>query len=115
LRALEGFQRAVLSEKPSQAYKLTSQDKALLENLTARLFRFFVEHTNSETGLVDDRARADGSQYRQPVPASIAATGFGLTALCIAPDCGWLSHDKARERIRKALRFFADRGAAFFV
>ncbi len=109
LRALDGFQRAALTDEPAQTYQLTSQDKAFLEDLTRRIFRFFSEHSNSETGLVDDRARADGSRYPKPVPASIAATGFGLTALCIAPDCGWLPHDKARERIRRALRFLADR------
>lgn len=105
----DGLQRTVLPAEAAGTYGLTSPDKAFLDDLTGKLFRFFNEHSNSETGLVDDRARADGSRYRQPVPASIAATGFGLTALSIAPDCGWLPHEKARARIRKALRFFADR------
>jgi len=38
--------------------------------------------------------------------ASIAATGFGLTSLCIAADRGWISRAQAVERTRNTLRFF---------
>ncbi len=101
--------RGTVSARRAEAYQLTSQDRALLRDLTARLFRFFIEHSNLRTGLVDDRARANGSPYRTPVAASIAATGFGLTAFCIAPDRGWLPLDQARERVRASLRFLAER------
>ncbi len=39
--------------------------------------------------------------------ASIAATGFGLTAYCIAADHRWIGHEAARERVLTALRFLA--------
>jgi hypothetical protein len=39
--------------------------------------------------------------------ASIAATGFGLTAYCIAADHRWISRETAR-RVLAALRFLAD-------
>ena len=39
---------------------------------------------------------------------SIAATGFGLTALCIAAERGWITPEQARERARHTLRFFAN-------
>jgi hypothetical protein len=107
--ALKGFRPAEQSEAIAKSYPTASQDKAFLEILTGRSFRFFLDHSDPETGLVDDRAHADGSQYQPPVPASIAATGFGLTALSIAPDCGWLPYKKARERIRKTLRYLAAR------
>lgn len=38
--------------------------------------------------------------------ASIAATGFGLTALCIGQQRGYVSLADARERVLTALRFF---------
>ena len=38
--------------------------------------------------------------------ASIAATGFGLTSLCIAADRNWIDKSQARERTRNTLRFF---------
>ncbi|HEY8411089.1 MAG TPA: hypothetical protein VIK76_06795, partial [Pyrinomonadaceae bacterium] len=58
-----------------------------------------------------DRARSDGS----PLPdshrgvASIAATGFGLTALCIAADRNWIQRSEAVDRARNTLRFFDSR------
>ncbi len=50
------------------------------------------------TGQVRDRARADGSRPRREYRdvASIAATGFGLTGLCIAAERGWLPRATAR-------------------
>jgi hypothetical protein len=38
--------------------------------------------------------------------ASIAATGFGLTSLCIAADRNWIQRSEAIERARNTLRFF---------
>jgi hypothetical protein len=38
--------------------------------------------------------------------ASIAATGFGLTSLCIAAERNWISRTEAIERTRNTLRFF---------
>jgi len=41
--------------------------------------------------------------------ASIAATGFGLTSLCIAADRGWISKSEVLERTRNTLHFFDTR------
>ena len=79
---------AAPSPAPRAAYTLTADDQALLEDLSRRSFRFFWEQADPSTGIVRDRARLDGS----PLPAShreigsIASTGFGLTALCIAAE-----------------------------
>jgi len=58
-----------------------------------------------------DRARADGSPHDDSHRhiASIAATGFGLTALCIAAERRWVDPREARERVRITLRFFVER------
>src|SRR5215213_4049541 len=87
------------------------QPNASLDDLQQRSFRYFWEQADSNTGLVPDRARMDGS----PLPeshrnvASIAATGFGLTALCIASDRNWIQKTEALERTRNTLRFFESR------
>ncbi|HEV8487334.1 MAG TPA: glucoamylase family protein [Blastocatellia bacterium] len=89
---------------------LSTRDTAFVEDLSRRTFRYFEEQTNRETGLVLDRARTDGSphdEHHRNV-ASIAATGFGLTAWCIAAEHKWVSTAQARERVRATLRFFAD-------
>src|SRR2546423_6474539 len=80
---------------------------AFLDALQQRSFRYVWERADRNTGLVPDRARVDGSTLpasHQNV-ASIAATGFGLTALSIAADRRWVDQAQARERVRNTLRF----------
>src|SRR6202030_3881297 len=57
------------------------------------------------TGLVKDRSKANSSD--NGVVANIAATGFGLTALCIGVKRGWVSYANARERVVITLGFLA--------
>src|SRR5262245_32247812 len=90
-----------LSEASSQkaqhrkAFALSATQRSFIEDLSRRTFLYFQEHSNKETGLVLDRARADGSPHDQEHQrvASIAATGFGLTAWCIAADQKWVSRN----------------------
>src|SRR5215210_5568910 len=95
---------------PRASYVLTDDDKALLEDLSRRAFLYFLEHADPHTGLVLDRARNDGSAHPPGHPshriASSAATGFGLTALCIGAERGWVARAEARRRVLTALRFF---------
>jgi hypothetical protein len=88
----------------------TGGDETFLEDLSWRSFRFFNEWTDRRTGLTCDAARSDGSPYEgtRANVSSIASTGFGLAAFCIAAERGWMHRDEARARVRTALRFFAD-------
>jgi len=86
---------------------LSPQDEAFLDDLSYRTVLYFWEQADPNTGLVRDRAGVTGE--RRSDLASIAATGFGLTALCIAADRGWIAADDARERARVTLRFLAER------
>ena len=94
-----------------QAQKLSHGDEAFLEDLQHLSFNYFWEQADPQTGLVPDRARMDGSSLDENHRnvASIAATGFGLTGLCIASERGWISQSQARERTRNTLRFFASK------
>ena len=95
----------------SRGQRLSRQDEALLEDLSRRAFRYFQEQSDPHTGLVLDRARTDGSEHDEAHrnTASIAATGFGLTGWCIAAERGWVTRREARERVRAALKFFAEK------
>lgn len=97
----------------SPRQKLSAHDAAFLEDLSRRSFRFFWERADPNTGLVSDRARADGSPYepthRSIDIASSAATGFGLTAVCIAVERGWIERKAGRDRVLTTLRFYAER------
>lgn len=102
------FDRAQLKRSSNEA-RLSASDEEFLEDLSRRSFQYFLEQTDDRTGLVLDRARTDGSIHDENHrnTASIAATGFGLTALCIAAERNWITRETARERIMKTLRFFA--------
>src|SRR5215216_1000585 len=73
----------------------------LLDELQRNAFKYFLDKTNSQTGLVLDSTWKDS-------PASIAAVGFGLAALTVAVERGWLSREDALERSIVTLRFFAN-------
>lgn len=85
---------------------LSLEDESFLDDLQLRALRFFQEHTHPVSGLTRDRAPVDGSS--SDAPASIAATGFALTAWCIAAERNWLPRDEAVNRTRRALRFIRD-------
>lgn len=99
------------SQTVGASSKLTSEDQQFLEDLERRSFQYFWEEGDPDTGLVPDRARMDGSTLDENHRnvASIAATGFGLTGLCIAADRNWINRNQARERTRNTLRFFVNK------
>ncbi len=90
---------------------LSRDDEVFLNDLQQKLFKYFWEQADPQTGIVPDRARADGSTLDENHHnvGSIAATGFGLSALCIASERRWVDSPRAIERARNTLRFFADR------
>ena len=82
---------------------LTPEDDKLLEDIEKTTFRYFVEQVNPTTGLVKDRANVRSKENN--TVASIAATGFGLTALCIGNQRNYITLPDARIRAQDALRF----------
>jgi hypothetical protein len=78
-------------------------DDSFLEQLERANFLFFWEQTNPDTGLVKDRCNVRAPDKK--VLGSIAATGFGLTALCIGEERGYVSYAQARDRVLAAMRF----------
>ena len=69
----------------SSPWQPASGDEAFLDDLERQGSLFFWEQGSEKTGQVLDRARNDLGGKRDPRRmASIAASGFGLSALCIA-------------------------------
>src|SRR3984893_12351691 len=56
-------------------------DEQLLDEIERATFHFFWNEASPKTGQVKDRALANGNDSH--TMSSIAATGFGLTSLCI--------------------------------
>jgi hypothetical protein len=103
------------SHERRAAFRLSPEDESFLEDLERRAFQFFLDHADPETGLVLDRAGADGTahgpEHASYRIASSASTGFGLTALCIAAERGWLTRAEARSRVVRTLDFYARRAS----
>jgi hypothetical protein len=90
---------------------LTPADNAFLADLQRRGCLFFAEQAGPTTGQVLDRAKwsnSTGSLDSQRV-ASIAASGFGLSALCIAHKRNYQPHAKVVEQVRRTLRFHCNK------
>jgi hypothetical protein len=90
----------------TQSFALSIEDAHFLEELEKASFLFFWEQANPENGLVRDRANVRASNGANNV-ASIAGTGFGLTALCIGQQNGWVSLRDARARAIALLHFLS--------
>ena len=81
----------------------SSEDDRFLEELEKANYLYFWEQAHPQTGLVLDRCNV--RQNSRGVVASIAATGFGLTALSIGEKRGYVTHAQARDRVLTTLRF----------
>src|SRR5215472_5830764 len=81
-------------------------DEQLLDEIQRASFEFFWNEASPKTGQVKDRALANGNDSR--MMSSIAATGFGLTGLCIGDRRGYRKTSDILERVRITLRFLAN-------
>jgi hypothetical protein len=79
------------------------EDDQFLDELERSSFLFFWEQANPQTGLIKDRCNVRINDTG--VVASIASTGFGLSAICIAEKRGYISHQDARLRVIATLVF----------
>ncbi len=82
---------------------LTPADEQLLNEIEHASFLFFWEQSNPATGLTKDRCSA--REKDTSLGASIASTGFGLTAICIAEKRGFVGYADARLRVIQALSY----------
>jgi hypothetical protein len=87
----------------SSAETLSPEDDQFLNELESASFLYFWEQASPKTGMVKDRCNVHIND--QGIVASIAATGFGLTALCIGEQRGFIPKAAALERAFTALRF----------
>jgi hypothetical protein len=101
-RRAAGSARTVQAQA-AEPKPFSDQDDAFLQELEAANFRYFWDQASPETGIVRDRCNVRTPEKNDL--GSIAATGFGLTALCIGDMRGFISHAEAKERVLNTLRF----------
>ncbi|MBS1820522.1 MAG: hypothetical protein JST61_00865 [Acidobacteria bacterium] len=97
--------RTVLAEPRPAA--LNAADTVFLDEMERQACLYFYEQADPSTGQVLDRAnnRTANGQIDSRFVSSIAATGFGLTALCIADRRRYLPADRIRRRVLATLQF----------
>src|ERR1700679_101606 len=89
---------------------LTDLDLDFLEDLQHAACLYFMEQADPSTGKVLDRATNKNTTGKldNRFVASIAATGFGLTALCIADRRGYSPTDRLKKQVITTLQFHLD-------
>lgn len=76
-----------------------ADDEQFLDFIEQTAVDYFWYEANPANGLIKDRSALWSA-------CSIASTGFGLTALCIGVDRGWIARADARDRTLAALTTF---------
>jgi hypothetical protein len=90
-------------KKPNVPPQSQLTDDQLLDEVQRRAVLYFWETADPQTGLVKDRAgNFDDDRYTE---ASSAATGYGLAALAVGVEHGWLNRNEAETRACDTLRF----------
>jgi len=84
---------------PAAPPEKLQSDTAFLELVQQKAFDYFWLEANPSNGLVRDRSRTNSH-------CSIAAVGFGLTAIGIGVDHGWITREQGRQRVLNALKTF---------
>ena len=91
------------SGAPFAQPSISAADDQFLNQLEQANFLFFWEQANPQTGLIKDRCSVRTNDTS--LSASIASTGFGLTAICIGEKRGFISYPMARQRVIQTLSF----------
>ena len=97
--ALLFFALPVFSQDRPPASAAAMSDSVFLDLLQRTAFDFFWKEANPANGLIKDRSTPDS-------PCSIASVGFGLTAIGIAVDRGWITRAAGRDRTLTTLQTF---------
>ncbi len=87
--------------KPNEAHDTNplGPDDEMLGVLQRETFNYFLKEVNGHTGLIADKTQP-GS------PASIAATGMGLSCYIAGIERGFITRDEAIKRTLTVLKFF---------
>src|ERR1700751_321649 len=99
-RASRGSSK-VTNNEPNPRALLELSDDALLEAVQRQTFRFFWEGAHPDCGLARDRIPV-GPADREDLVAT-GGTGFGVMALIVAVERGWVTRAEALTRLLSML------------
>jgi hypothetical protein len=101
----------VATATPAYTRLLSDEDLAFLEDMEHSACLYFAEQADPSTGQVLDRATSKNSTGKldPQFVSSIAATGFGLTALCISDKRGYFTTARVKKQVLATLQFHLDK------
>ncbi len=91
--------QGAISSSPNQYNNDELSDEEFLDMVQQLTFDFFWNEANPSNGLIKDRSTSWS-------PSSIASVGFGLTAIGIGIERGWITREQGRERVLTTLKTF---------
>lgn len=103
LLAQQGPEQHTVPAPQPEPSVLSPEDDQFLNDLEHANFQFFWDQANPHTGLIKDRCNVRTNDTT--LAASIASTGFGLSAICIAEKRGFVSRPDAHARVLDTLSF----------
>jgi hypothetical protein len=87
-----------MEEENGQEHRLTDEEKEMLDRLKREAFEYFMHEVNDENGLIRDKTDPTW-------PASICATGFGLSLYPVGVERGLITREVAIRQTLATLRF----------
>ncbi len=90
-------QQAQGTPLPEAGPRSFKSDDAFLDYVERQTFQYFWNEANPQNGLIRDRSR-------QGSPCSIAAVGFGLSAINVAIERGWIKRTDGAQRVLRTMQ-----------
>lgn len=81
-------------------------DERFLDMVQKRTLNYFLKCMDPETGLTMDRADNFGPVDYSYSPSTTAGVGFGLTALAVGAERGWITREYAKRVTLNTLKHF---------
>lgn len=88
---------------PVAAYTKNISDSALLDLVQKQTFRYFWDFAHPVSGLARERSNITWEYGGETT--TTGGTGFGIMAMIVAVERGWITRDTAIGHLRKMLRF----------
>src|SRR5687767_1849485 len=88
---------------PAAGYVKNLSDSALLDLVQKQTFRYFWDFAHPVSGLA--RERSNATLQHGAETTTTGGTGFGIMAIIVAVERGWITRDTAVGHLRRMLRF----------
>lgn len=89
---------------------LSDEDTKFIDMVERKAFDFFWDSADPKSGLIKDQTNNFGpdteKEAHKKYRASIAATGFGLSAYIVGVERGWITKEQAYNRVKATLNTF---------